>query len=438
QQIAMLFLVPLILLTIDKKMDRKKMAFLFIVFGASLVVSHYGLTVIYVLTLVSAWLLLLLSESPKMRNLKTSFYFNFRRFKREKLADNLVYSSAKSRTIGSPLVILFVVFTLGWYAYISRSTVLSSFVQLGAFFVRSISIDILTPEIAERVQLLVTKAPLPMLIQGVNIIIGYLRQILIIFGVLSIFKIYRELKFEKEYIACSMPNFILFLACIAPPFFSSLFLASGIDIGRIYHIALIFLAPFCIIAGLMVFRVICRVVKVSRTNKSERRWFAVFSIYFVIFFLFQSGFIGQVTGSELGTGLDQERLKKYGAPEQKASLYTAFPPEQDVFSARWLSMNIKPGEKIYATYSDIRVHALTSYGMIPTQDVPKLTATTNTIGEDAYVYLQYLNVIEGIGTEFDTSVSIAGVRTIYDMTEVSHLFKGRNKIYSNGGSETYR
>ncbi|MBA7696675.1 hypothetical protein ES703_105326 [subsurface metagenome] len=162
------------------------------------------------------------------------------------------------------------------------------------------------------------------------------------------------------------------------------------------------------------------------------------SIFFVIFFLYQTGFIWQVIESESGTGLDQEWLKKYGAPEQKAALYTIFPPEQEVFSARWLSMNMKPGEKIYATYSDIRVHALTSYGMIPLEDVLALTSKTKTIQEDAYVYLQYLNVIEGIGTEFDTSVSPVGLRTIYNMTEVSHLLEGRNKIYTNGGSEIYK
>ena len=139
-----------------------------------------------------------------------------------------------------------------------------------------------------------------------------------------------------------------------------------------------------------------------------------------------------------GSGLDNEWIKKYGAPEQKAAFYTAFPPEQEVFSARWLSMNMKAREKIYVTYSDIRAHTLTSYGMIPLEDVLALTSKTKTIPEDAYVYLQYLNVIEGIGTEFDTSVSLMGLRTIYNMTEVSHLYEGKNKIYTNGGSEIYK
>lgn len=438
QQIAMLFLVPLILLMIDKRMDGIKRSFLFIVFGASLAVSHYGLSYIYMFSLILAWLILVLIENPKMRKLKTSFYSKFSRYKREKLAGNPISSSAGRRTINLTFVALFVVFALVWYMYISRSAVFDAFVYLGEHLARSISTGFLTPEVAERVQWLVTKTPLFILLQGVNTIIGHLKQVFIVIGVLALFKIHRELKFEKEYVAFSMPNFILFLACIAPPFLSPLLPATWVNTGRLYHIALIFLAPFCVIGGLAVFRMISRVVKVSWTNKSARRWLTVLSIFFVIFFLYQTGFIWQVAEGGSGSGLDNEWIKKYGAPEQKAALYTAFPPEQEVFSAKWLSMNMKPGEKIYATYSDIRVHALTSYGMIPLEDVLVLTKTTKTIQEDAYVYLQYLNVIEGIGTEFDTSVSLGGLRTIYNMTEISHLLEGRNKIYSNGGSEIYK
>ena len=439
QQIAMLFLVPLILLMIDKRMSRTKRSFLFIVFGASLAVSHYGLSYIYMFSLIFAWLILVLIENPKMRKLKTSFYSKFSRYKGERLAGNPVSSSAGRRTISSTFVILFVAFALAWYMYVSRSAVFDAYVRLGSHMISTISMDFLNPEVSERVQWLITKTPLLILLQGVNITINHLKQVFIIIGVLALLKIHRELKFEKEYVAFSILSLVIFLAVIAPPFLSYLLLAPGVDTGRLYHIALIFLAPFCVIGGLAVFRMISRVVKVSWTNKSVRRWLTVLSIFFVILFLYQTGFVWEVTQNySVSAGLNNEWVKKYGSPERKAALYTAFPPEQEVFSARWLSMNIKPGEKIYVTYSDIRVHTLTSYGMIPVEDVLALTSTTKTIPEDAYVYLQYLNVIEGIGTEFDTSVSLMGLRTIYNMTEVSHVFAGKNKIYTNGGSEIYK
>lgn len=67
QQIAELFFVLLILLMIDKNMDKTKRAFLSIVFGVSLVVSHYGLSYIYMFCLISAWLILIFMDSPQQR-----------------------------------------------------------------------------------------------------------------------------------------------------------------------------------------------------------------------------------------------------------------------------------------------------------------------------------------------------------------------------------
>ena len=102
-------------------------------------------------------------------------------------------------------------------------------------------------------------------------------------------------------------------------------------------------------------------------------------------------------------------------------------------------MNMKSGEEVYAIYNDVRVHALTSYGMMPIEDIPKVTNTTKTIPKDAYVYLQYLNVIEGIRHEVNPSqMHVRKTSSIHSMTEISHLFKGKNKIYSNGGSEIYK
>ena len=434
---ATLFLALLILLMIDKRMSKIKRSFLFIAFSASLVVSHYGLSYIYMFGLIFAWLILVLAENPEMKKLKSSFYSKFSRYKGEKPAGNPISSSAGRGTISPTFVLLFIVFALAWYMYISMSTVFDAYVRIVSHMISTISMDFLNPEVAERVQWLVTKTPLVGLLHGVHIIIYYLSQTFIIIGVLVLLKKHRELKFEKEYVAFSMLNLVIFFAVIAPPFLSPLLLISGADTGRLYHIALIFLAPFCVIGGLTVLRMISRVVKASWKNERVRKSLkvsalSVLSVYFVIFFLFQTGFVWQVTQSYPGSILlGQEWIKEYGDAEVKARLYNAVTLEQDVFSARWLSVNRNSKELIYATYDDIRVHALTSYGMIPVEDVPTLASTTKTIPKDAYVYLQYINVIEGIGTEVNP-------RSYYNMTEISHLFAGKNKIYSNGGSEIYK
>ena len=111
QEIAELFLVLLILLMIDKNMNRIKRSFLFIVFGISLVVSHYGLSYFYMFWLISAWLLLVLAENHNMQELKGRFLSKFGRWK-EKLARNPKSLKIEDKTISSTFVLLFVVFTL--------------------------------------------------------------------------------------------------------------------------------------------------------------------------------------------------------------------------------------------------------------------------------------------------------------------------------------
>jgi len=432
QLIATLFLVLLILLMIDKNMGKIKRSFLFIVFGVSLAISHYGLSYIYMFCLIFAWLILVLAENPKMQKLKTSFYSKFGRYKSEKLAGNPISSNTGRRTIGSTFIVLFVVFVLAWYMYVSSSTVFNVYVRLGSHIISSISTDFLNPEVSERVQWLMAQTLLVQSIQVLNTIITYLIHIFIITGFLALLLKPSDLKFEKEYVAFSMVNLVIFFTLISPPSLSPLLNASGIDMGRLYHITLIFLAPFCVIGGITVSRMISRVVKVSWIDKSVRRWLKVLSVYFVILFLLQTGFVWEVTQSYSGsTSLGQGWVKKYGSPEMKTALYSAVTPEQEIFSARWLSLSMKPREKVYATYSDLRVHALASYGMIPIEDVPELTKTAKEIPKDAYIYLQYLNVVEGIGIESSSP-------NCYDIIEISHLFAGKNKIYSNGGSEIYK
>jgi uncharacterized membrane protein len=174
-----------------------------------------------------------------------------------------------------------------------------------------------------------------------------------------------------------------------------------------------------------------KVVRVSWTDKNVRTSLKVLSVYFVIFMLYQSGFVYQVAEGYSGSiSIGQEEIKEYGDANQKASFYSLYHPEQDVFSAKWLSKRRNHEKKVYAIYNGIRVHPLVSYGMISRSETPVLTNTTKKIKEGSYVYLHYLNVVEGIGTDWHE-------RSIYNMTEIYPLIKNKNKIYSNGGAQVY-
>ena len=425
QWTAELFLVLLILAMIDKSMNKMKRSFLFIVFGISLAVSHYGTSYIYMFCLIAAWLILISIDEPTIQKLRDNFYAKISRYKNRISTSNPISSKVKGRTITSGFVLIFITFTLLWYMHVSSSSAFNTIVYIGDHVASSIYMDFLNPEAAEGLGMMLAK-PQTGLLHEVNRVISYLNQIFIIIGVLVLLLKYMELKFEKGYGTFSMINLGILFASISLPFF-----ASSLNMTRVYHITLIFLAPFCIIGGITVFRAVSKVVRVTWTNKSVKSSLKVLSVYFVIFMLYQTGFVYQVAEGYSGSiSIGQEEIKKYGDAKEKVSFYDGYIPEKDVFGARWLSKN-RDGTTIYADYSSTR-RVLQSYGMIKAKPRRVLSNTTR-VRANEYIYLGHLNVIDGLmhtRTEKQTF--------IYNTTELSPIIDKKNKIYSNGGSYVYR
>ena len=445
QLTATLFLILLLLAMIDREMGTASRYFLLSIFGIALVVSHYGLALIYIASFIFAWLLLILTESRTGQRFKRYLYSKISRQEYDKTASNQISPISKDRSIGSTYMFLFAVFftvlALIWYISAAGSLIFTSFVELGENIISRISAtDILTPEFAPRVKeaLTVDKSLVVSLLSKLRPVLNHFVELFIITGVLAVLLRPRGLQFRKEYVALAILPLGVYLACVAPPFLSPLLSKVYVGTWRLHHISLIFLAPFCVIGGITALRIASRVVRVPWTDRNMRRWFVLLPLFLVIFLLYQTGLVWQITAGHSGSlSLSQNSLRE-GTVSEKAKLYNAVTPEQDVFSARWLSANMKPGDRVYASYDGIRVHVLLSHGMIPTSDVIRLTRKTEKIREDAYVYLRFLNVAEGIGTEFRVS-GLAGERnSYYDMSEVSHLYKEKNKIYSSGDSEIYR
>ena len=148
QNIAEFYLVLLILPMIDKDINKIKRSFLFIVFGVSLAVSHYGTSYIYMFCLIAAWLILIFKDSPAMQKLMNNFYYSKFGRKREKPVGNPVPLKV-DRTISSTFVLLFIIFTLTWYTYVSSSSAFNAIVRIGDHMASSIFTDFLNPEAAE-------------------------------------------------------------------------------------------------------------------------------------------------------------------------------------------------------------------------------------------------------------------------------------------------
>jgi len=426
QEIAEVFLVLLILVIINKNMNKIKRSFLFIVFGASLVVSHYGTSYLYMFLLIGVWLTLFLLNSA-IQKLAHEFHFKLRGY------DSTIpsFRLSRDRVISSTFVILFVTFTLAWYMYNSYSRPFNTIVNVSNHIVSNIYTDFLSPEASEALNKVLSKTVSPL--HEITKILHHITQFFIIVGIIDLlFKHKYTNRFDSEYSVFSILFFAGYFVTLAFPY-------SGFGTTRLYHLSLIFLAPFCVIGGITVFNVLNKIVKVSQTDQCTRSLLKVLSAFFAIFLLFNSGWVYEVAKDHPASiALSQESIKRSRDTRDKATLYNALNVfEQDVFSAGWLDHNVNKSAntKVYVDY--ISSHPLISYGMTPLECQRMLSNTTTNIEPGAFVFLGYPNVIDNMAMERSKRWPVSKELLVFNTTELSPFLMSINKIYTNGGSEIY-
>ena len=422
QQIAELFFVLLMLVMINKNIGGMKRSSLFIVFGISLIVSHYGTSYIYMFSLILTWMISVLIDDPALQSLGVNFHAKFGRYTNKKFACNQISLNMRNGTIKSTFVLLFIVFTLAWYMYVSSAHVFDVAVRIGDQIINSITTEFLNPNAAQGMGTMMSYAGSPL--REVTKYFHLITLFFIMVGILALLLKRTEMKFEKEYIIFSYVYFLICMMGVAVPHF-----ASSLNATRLYHFSLLFLAPFCIIGGITFFRTACSVVRVSWTNKHLNSSLNVLSVFLAIFLLFNTQFIFQVAGdSPTSLSLSQGWVKEYGNARDRNSFYGEYHPEQDIFGVKWLSKNRNNKVRLYADLSHV-THSFVSYGMMPYQYI--LTNTTIVI-KDSYVYMGYANVRYGL---------VYGApekkECWWNITELSPSLNEMNMIYSNGGAQVY-
>jgi len=158
-------------------------------------------------------------------------------------------------------------------------------------------------------------------------------------------------------------------------------------------------------------------------RKEEIRVSILLLIVLIPYFLFQTNFVYEVTGSDSwSVPLSKNRmspLRLYG--------HYGYIDSYSVFGAQWLSKTIDVEHtQIYADSASGR-NVLTAYGMIYLGDVITLSNVTKILVNDI-VYLSPLNTVEGI---------IVGEFYLFNSSELSYL-NDVNKIYANGECEIFQ
>jgi uncharacterized membrane protein len=204
---------------------------------------------------------------------------------------------------------------------------------------------------------------------------------------------------------------LLLGACIVIPNFAGTF-----EITRFYHVALFFLAPFCVLGGTDVLSLLSR-----KRVKEKYLGLIVVLVVLIPFFFFQTGFIYEVAKEEsYSLPLSAYRFDTMTL----ASMGVLSEPE--VFSGVWLSQHQNLSRFVYA---DIQSGTIFAYNGVQNGVWLSLGVP---VPSGSYVYLRQYNVYDGI--VFNSYGSVGA----FNVSQIAPSIDTTNIIYSSGSCEIYK
>ena len=204
-------------------------------------------------------------------------------------------------------------------------------------------------------------------------------------------------------------------------------LADSFIEARFFHLLLIFLAPIGFYGGIIAFTWIAK--HYTSLNKARSYAICILCILFVAIFMFKVGFVNELSGdlgSGVSTSMSFNQITKSNDPQVLANFYEGYVPNEDVYSAKWLSSEIPLNATLYADITSSQ-RVLRGYALRVIDWENMLTNNTR-IKADAYVYLRTFNV-QGY------FIDVYG--GMFNMTQIANQLEDTNKIYSNSKSEIY-
>ncbi len=400
---AYIFVVLIFTLLTNKSENDSKKSLLLIIFTMSLIVSHYGISYLFILTIFTV---LLLSQVNKL--IKKNFL--------------------AAGKITNTYMILCFIFAISWYMYTSNSNEFNIIVNMGYNTVTQVlefSVE------SSRAYAYIGDSfgkPLSLIVRH------FIYYTLILFeGVGVFYTCYKYLNKKiviKEYLSIAIVSFLMLFSIFLP------FFTINLSIDRIFNFTAIFLAPFCINGLRIIIRSIMsatHVPAISKKNLTE-----IVSIYFLVFILFETGIVSGLIVKDyyFSSALSQKDIMNQGTTVNKNSYYSDYMISYDVYCANWLSLYKNPQKRIFADF--MAIYPLITYGEYPFYEsnmnitlLKPYESETYLKENDSYFYLRYSNVVDGI---MAYNLTMSG----YNTTVYSPTLKNRDLVYSNGGCLLYK
>jgi len=388
QEIAELFLVLILLILINKDLRNTKGSLLLILFSFSLIVSHYGLSYILCLLFV-AYLVI---------------FYAVNYIKRFRNPDTTI-SSGYNTKLTATFIIFFISSVLSWYMYSSGASCFVSLVQIGNQITSNL-LSIIKPNTSQGLSVVITQQAF--FLAEINKLLYLIIQFSIAVGVLAtLFK--DKMNFTKEYMLLSVVVLGMLIAGVVVPYFSS-----QINTSRLFHIGIIFLAPFAIIGFLKLLDLFNFLkVKIKNDNKLK-----IISLFLVLFLFFDSGLAYYIGGEEHASSISIQQ--SYDSPVFN---------NMELSGAEWINNYRNNGYMVYADV--IRIYLL--YGIL--NNAGQVPFYLDLINKNSYVFLGSYDLKEK--RILVNQMEGANIVTNQRYLPLNVITSSYNKIYDNGGSNVY-
>ncbi len=410
QQIAELFLMLLILSMIEKEIGRLRVSFLMIAFTFALIVSHYGVSYLFMFYLISVYLLFasksLIKYLTKLNKISEKV--------KSLLRYNLITPIAGSQILNLNFVLLYIVFTIGWYMFVSSAYSFETLVKVGEKITSSIYKSFLNPEYSQALHL-VAHEEIP-LMHKVTKFLHYISQFFILIGIFRLF-VHKKVKRDCEYLIFSLVVFLFLFLVILLPY-------SYFGTTRLYHISLFFLAPFCITGGITTLEIISKLFRTRVNDEFLNKILIILSIFLTIFLLFNSGWVYELANSQpnsiaLNNSIDYPKFSK-----------------SEIMGIEWTEKNVE--KSVY--YADWYGWLLTNRYVIKHSEQAEIAHNdTDWLHPNACIYLRSVNIYKDLWHDKMRSKGGFVMAETYSLKTILFYKKivESNKIYTSGGSNIY-
>ena len=404
--IAMFFFAFAMMVLFSDKIDPMKKRFLFILFMASCMVSHYSTTYIFFFVMAGTFI------GIEILSKKYTF----------------------KKVISFTIVILFFSMIFFWYSQVTETAfnagvgfIEKTLENLHEFFILEsrgggealFGKGIMEKGIPHMIEFVWTW--LTFVLIGIGIITLLVKRKEMSFPELNFKKPYfLKDKFEVGYFVIALACVGLLVAVIGLPY-----IAVGYGLDRMYPLAITILSVFFVIGGMMIAKYSNKLLVVLRgkaltKNASEVRAYLVILLVLIPYFLCVTGVTYQMFGVPRAIILNSEG-KQYDL---------MYVHDQEGYSARWLRDNGKLEEDTTIHTDKVGRRLLSQSQAGIRRYNPYLLPEKDKKIESGYIYLRYFNVVDG--------KILDAQRGEHNMTEYQDKFVGKSKIYNNGGSEIYK